>query len=195
MDHSGPVRLRLTTAVTAFTTTLEVDHWRTEEDMTAFITIKNSDHFLTFLRLHLSTDWTAQPAPPDDFQPRPWWRPADRAERLRGFLLSRDQEGSAALQPADLKIINPLLCSVLTEISKPIQYNSGRISIQWVIHHRSSGSHLFPASLSDESQCSIFSIHCAVFVLIFYSMQFQGHFPYWAVSLQSSIISIWLVSL
>ena len=38
MDHSGPVRLKLTTAVTAFTTTLEVGHWRNDQRMTSLIT-------------------------------------------------------------------------------------------------------------------------------------------------------------
>ena len=38
MDHSGPVRLELTTAVTAFTTTLEVGHWRNYPEMASLIT-------------------------------------------------------------------------------------------------------------------------------------------------------------
>ena len=115
MNHSAPVRLRLTTAVTAFTTTLEVPHWRNDQhphlpqNKPKLVIIP----ILILIWLYLRHRPSWQPPPPHCLQPRPWWRPADRALGLSLSLslslsLCRHEtrRASAALQPPDLKIIN-----------------------------------------------------------------------------------------
>ena len=104
-DHSAPVRLRVTTAVTAFTTNLEVRHWRNYHHLTSIITSHLTRHYQLFLTLDLS-HWLSWPAPPTvspatamvEAGPG-WWE----AFSLCCHETSRD---SAALQPGDFIIIN-----------------------------------------------------------------------------------------
>ena len=162
-DHSAPVRLRVTTAVTAFTTNLEVRHWRNYHHLTSIITSHLTRHYQLFLTLDLS-HWLSWPAPPTvspatamvEAGPG-WWE----AFSLCCHETSRD---SAALQPGDFIIINLGELNIITK--------SVVRSHLYTVRHTSTT--MLEGVLSDESW--LFIIHCTDFVSIFYSMQFRDIF-------------------